>query len=205
MEINKQTIATFPITLTQTLLGWATIAFCVGMVALFGLQFPHSEKLDTVWLIVHLHQYSDPLLSTAAPYLNTKWPSTSVSFLPLAVALGVWLSKLVVNIGLVRLRKVVAKLVPAPKEKVTRRLAGLGIDETEVEGADTEEAREELLKRYREIEDKLKAAKKKQCSFLSVDVVGSTQMKAGERDASIAATFQAYEEMIKKIFKQYGA
>jgi class 3 adenylate cyclase len=204
VEINKQSVAIFPISLIQTVLGWATIAFCVGMVVLFGLQFPHSEKLDTVWLIVQLHNYLDPLLTTVAPYLNTKWPPTSINFLPLAVALGVWLSKLAVNVGLTRARQTVAKWVPAPRQKVAQR-AGLSMDETEIEGADTEEAREELLKRYREIEGKLKAAKRKQCSFLAVDVAGSTQMKVGEREASIAATFQAYEEMVKKIFKQYGA
>ncbi len=174
------------------------------MVALFGLQWAHNEKLDAVWIIVQLHNYGDPLLTSVAPYLNTKWPPTSINFLPLAVALGVWLMKLAVNVGLSRARKAVAKLVPAPKEKVARSV-GLAIDETEIEGADTEEAREELLKRYREIEGKLKAAKRKTCSFLAVDVAGSTQMKVGEREVSINATFQAYEEMVKKIIKQYGS
>ena len=122
MEMNKQSLATFPITAVQTVLGWATIAFCVGLVMLFGLQFPHSEKLDTVWLIVHLHNYLDPLLTTVAPYLNTKWPPTSINFLPLAVALGVWLTKLMVNVGLTRLRRAVAKLVPAPKEKTGKSM-----------------------------------------------------------------------------------
>ncbi|MGE5325949.1 MAG: protein kinase domain-containing protein [Deltaproteobacteria bacterium] len=211
--MNKQNLATFPITAVQTAVGWATIVFCVGMALLFGLQWVHNPKLDSLWVIIQLHNHGDPLLSSIAPYLNTKWPPTpsegasgpSISFLPLAVALGVWVVKLVLNLGLVRARKAVAKLVPAPKEKTARRLAGLGMDETEIEGADTEEAREELLKRYREIEGKLKAAKRKTCSFLAVDVAGSTQMKVNEREASIAATFQAYEEMVKKIFKQYGA
>jgi class 3 adenylate cyclase len=204
VEMNKQSVATFPITLIQTVLGWATIAICVGLVLLFGLQFPHSQKLDTVWLVVNLHNYADPFLERIGPYLNTKWPPVGVSFLPLAVALGIWMVKLVLNVGLTRLRRAVAKLVPLPKEAVARR-TGLTLDETEIEGADTEEAREALLKRYRDIEGKLKASKRKMCSFLAVDVAGSTQMKVGEREASIAATFQAYEEMVKKIFKQYGA
>jgi class 3 adenylate cyclase len=205
VEINKQSLATLPITFIQTILGWATIAVCVGLVLLFGLQFPHSQKLDTVWVIAQLRNYGDPLLSTAAPYLNTKWPpTTSVSFLPLAVALGIWIVKLILNVGLTKIRRAVAKLVPLPKEQAARR-TGLSLDETEIEGAETEEAREELLKRYRDIEGKLKAAKRKQCSFLAIDVAGSTQMKVGEREAAIAATFQAYEEMVKKIFKQYGA
>jgi class 3 adenylate cyclase len=204
VEVNKRSIATFPIALVQTLVGWAAIAVCVGLVILFGLQFPHSPKLDTLWLVTHLHQYGDPLLGEIAPYLNSKWPLNSISFVPLAVALGVWAVKLVLTLGLTRARRGVAKLIPAEKGKGGQASRGL-MDETEIAGADTAEAREQLLKRYREIEGKLKAAKRKRCSFLSIDIVGSTQMKVGERETEISATFQAYEEMLKKIFKQYGA
>jgi class 3 adenylate cyclase len=71
--------------------------------------------------------------------------------------------------------------------------------------ADSERARAALLKRYREIENALKSARRKRCTFLSLDVVGSTQMKVGEKETDVAVTFQAYMEMLKTIFEQYGA
>jgi class 3 adenylate cyclase len=37
-----------------------------------------------------------------------------------------------------------------------------------------------------------------------MDVVGSTKMKVDERPTAIAATFQAYEELVKKNFAAYG-
>jgi class 3 adenylate cyclase len=204
VEVNKRSLATLPITILQTAIGWSAIAFCVGMVVLFGLQFPHSPKLDGLWLVTQLRYYGDPLLTDIAPYLNSHWPLNTLSFVPLAVALGAWVAKLGVNLGLNKIRKGVISLIPAAKGKGGRAVAGL-MDETEIGGADTAEAREQLLKRYREIEGKLKSAKRKRCSFLSIDIVGSTQMKVGERETEISATFQAYEEMLKKIFKQYGA
>jgi class 3 adenylate cyclase len=204
VKFNKRSLAILPIAIIQTAVGWATIAICVGLFILFGLQFPHSSKLDTVWLVTHLRFYGDPILGEIAPYLNSKWPLNSVSFVPLAVALGVWVAKLVLNLGFTQVRRGVAKLVPVEKGKGARATGSL-MEETEIAGADTAEAREQLLKRYREIEGKLKSAKRKRCSFLSIDIVGSTQMKVGERETEISATFQAYEEMLKKIFKQYGA
>lgn len=204
MEVNKRSVATFPIAFLQRVVSWATIALCVGLVILFGLQFPHSPKLDTVGLVTRLRFYGDPILGDIAPYLNSRWPLNSVSFVPLAVALGVWVANLVLNSGLTRVRRGVARLIPVEKGKGVQAVGGL-MDEPDIGAADTAEAREQLLKRYREIEGKLKAAKRKRCSFLSIDIVGSTQMKVGERETEISATFQAYEEMAKKIFKQYGA
>jgi class 3 adenylate cyclase len=204
VQVDKRSLATFPITILQTLIGWAAIIFCAGLVILFFLQFNHSPKLDTLWVVTQLHLYGDPLLTDIAPYFNSKWPLSSLSFVPLAVALIGFGVKLGANAALTRARKGIAGLIPAEKGKAVRAAAGLG-EETEIGGADTAEARDQLLKRYREIEGKLRAAKRKRCSFLSIDIVGSTQMKVGERETEISSTFDAYEEMLKKIFKQYGA
>src|SRR5512143_683413 len=132
--MNKQKLATFPITAIQSAVGWGAIVICAGLVLLFGLQWTHNPKLDQVWVIVRVHNYLDPILTGIAPYLNTVWPpkaaegagGPSVSFLPLAVALGVWVAKLILNQGFVQARKTVAKLVPLPKEKAARRVPGLG-------------------------------------------------------------------------------
>lgn len=51
----------------------------------------------------------------------------------------------------------------------------------------------------------VKAPRKRRCALLSVDVVGSSSMKEGESKTAIAVTFQAYEEMIKKILRDLGA
>lgn len=203
MEINKRSLAVFPIALIQNVIGVMLIAICIGLVLLFGLQFPHSGKLDAIWLVVHLHLNGDPFLGEVGTYLNSPWPSSSVSFIPLVVALALWAVKLVVDMGFMRVRRLVTRLIRVKKAEA--HLVGLPGEEEELVGAETEQARDQLLKRYREIEGKLKAAKRKRCTFLSVDIAGSAHMKLGEPETNIAVTFHAYEEMVKKIFKQYGA
>ncbi len=68
--------------------------------------------------------------------------------------------------------------------------------------------REQLLRRYRDIEKKLQAgqaAGRKKCAFLSLKVVGSAEMKIGEKNTQIGKSFEAFDEMLGKIFRQYGA
>jgi class 3 adenylate cyclase len=184
----------------------AFIAAIVAFVILFGLQFPHSPKLDSLWLVIQIRKWGNPVVAEPASWFGLAWPAGSISFLPLPIALVTWGVKLTVDGLFLRGTRWLGKLAPVSYAGISGSgLAGLpGFDNVEV-SADSEEARENLLKRYREIEKALKAAKRKECTFLSIDVVGSTEMKMGEAATQIAATFQAYEEMLKKIFDQYGA
>lgn len=209
MKVTARSISLFSVSAIQRIIGIALIAAIVGFLILFGLQFPHSSKLDALWPVLRLRQHGDPVIAGAGSWFNLAWPSSSWSFLPLGLAFAAWIVKIVVDAILLRSHRLLGKLLPAPQLAVagdmglgSPELAGLGLDAL---GADSEQARDQLLKRYREIEGALKASKRKRCTFLSIDVVGSTQMKVGERETEIAATFQAYEEMLRKIFEQYGA
>jgi class 3 adenylate cyclase len=206
VEFSKHTAVDLPVRLVQFAIGILLIAAGLGFVILFGLQFSHSSRIDGTWIIGQIHLYQDPMVSEVASWFDTRWPSSSLSFVPLGVALASWGCKILLDMAFLRVRRVLRRLVPPPRPAVALDAATMGLfagDSTI--SADSEHAREELLKRYREIESALKSAKRKRCAFLSVDIVGSTQMKIGERDADIGATFQAYEEMLKKIFEQYGA
>jgi class 3 adenylate cyclase len=183
------------------------IAAIIAPLILFGLQFPHSSKLDDFRLIGILHRIGDPVIAQLGSWFRIAWPSpSSKSLFPLGVAFVFWLVKIGVDAILLRSYRLFGRLAPAPG------LAGaeggsmpLGQLDSGAISADSERARAELLRRYREIENALKAAKRKRCSFLSIDVIGSTAMKVGERETDVAATFQAYTELLKKIFEQYGA
>jgi len=120
--------------------------------------------------------------------------------------LALWLITLAFDSGVIWTQRLVNILIPAP---ALAKDSFRGPDLT-AEGADmispmTEQEREELLRRYRDIQKALKSSKRKKCAFLAVDVVGSTKMKVGEKETDIAATFQAYEEMLKKTFDKFGA
>ena len=207
MNASIRPFVLYPITTLRRIVDITLTLAIVSTLILFGLQFPHSSRLETTWLIVQLHHFGDPVIAGVGSWFSINWPpSSSLSLLPIGVALGVWGIKIVIDAAFMRTHKLVSKLLPQPAVAAgalgTPELAELGGD---VVTADSEQERGQLLKRYREIEKALKTSKRKQCSFLSIDVVGSTQMKVGEKETDIAATFQAYEEMLRKVFEQYGA
>ncbi len=51
----------------------------------------------------------------------------------------------------------------------------------------------------------VKAARRRRCTLLSVEVVDSARLKREENKTALAFTFQAYEEMLKKVFRDLGA
>jgi class 3 adenylate cyclase len=207
-----RTLVTFPIRTIQRLVDLALILSIICFLILFGLQFPHSARLDEVSWVVKLRQAGTPVIAHPAAWVGLDWPaSTTMSFsifLPLLFAFGVWLFKIAVDATFLAGLRYATRATRKGEGVAGAEGAGVAAFRTGAlfpARADTEEARDELLRRYREIEAALKSAKRKRCTFLSVDVVGSTTMKIGERDTEIAATFQAYEEMLREIFDQYGA
>ncbi len=204
MAVTKRSAILFSVRAVQRTIGLALTLALLGFLAVFGLQFPHSPRLDALWLTTHLHQWGDPLLGAVAPWFNLSWPTSSKSVLPIGAAAAAWIVKIIVDMVLIGAHRKLAKLLPAPKVAGAQAFGIAGLED-EAAGAESQQAQEKLLKQYREIETRLKGAKQKRCAFLSVDVVGSTQMKVGETPTRVSATFQAYEEMMKKIFEQYGA
>jgi class 3 adenylate cyclase/tRNA A-37 threonylcarbamoyl transferase component Bud32 len=188
----------------QALTSWTLTLVIGGMVVLFGLQFAHAPKLDTWIVIVNLHRYGDPFLAEIGSWAGVVWPPPPLTwgFLPLVVALLIWLLKVVAESGFQKLQEVVGaglggKEGEKKEDTVIGQLHGRPLD--------SKRSREDLLKRYRELESALKSSTRKRCAFLSIDVVGSTKMKQGETETAIAATFQAYEELLNRVFEEHGA
>jgi len=185
----------------------------LGFLALFGLKFDHPPKWDSFWTIVRLHGLGDPILNQLDAWLE--WPA-AIRWYPFALAVLILLARSMVDSRLEKLQKGLTKTKPRP--------APLGVSPmatpppavyvpaapsvpsvVDTIPPESEHAREELLKRYREIEEALKSSRRKQCTFLSIDLVESTQMKSGAGDTEITVSFRAYEDMLKRVFRQYGA
>ena len=204
MAASASTAVLFPLKALRRVLGWALLLAVGGFLVLFGLQFSHAPKLDTLWVVIQLRQYGDPLLKSVGPFVGVAWPAEpSYSFLPLVLALAAWGLKVGSDAGFLWLLKTADNLLTGKEKKEAEEEALIpGLSGMK---ADSKRSREELLKRYRELESALKSSKRKRCAFLSTDVVGSTKMKDGEQETDIAATFQAYEELLKHIFEEHGA
>jgi class 3 adenylate cyclase/tRNA A-37 threonylcarbamoyl transferase component Bud32 len=182
----------------------------VGFLALFGLQFHHPAKWDAFGPVVQLHNWGDPVLSQLDAWLE--WPP-AVRWYPLALAILFWIGRATAEAKLQGLLKTLTKpkVRPAPLGVSPLRTPPPILQPKSTPSVldtlppDSEQAREELLKRYREIEEALKSSRRKQCTFLAVDLVDSTHMKEGHGSTEITVSFRAYEDMVKKVFKQYGA
>ncbi len=171
---------------------------------LFGMQLPHPPAWDEAWLTLQLQGLGDPFVASVAAWTGLQWPNPdSTSFLPLGLALATWSLKLALTAGFM---PVLAALRPRVDPTTQPVEPEIFLDEQAMATAvDSEHARESLLKRYREIEGALKAAKRKRCAFLSIDVAGSTLMKENEQEMAVSVTFQAYMDMLEDIFERYGA
>ena len=162
----------------------------VAALALFALQWVHVDALTHAWLVLQLHRFGDPPMARLATMLHM---TGAKMWVPL-VAAGIVYVVIMLSDRLFGFahRAIVAVRHPVAKAKAQP------VTPTDVQ---SEEDRAKLYKEYRKIEAALKEAKKRQCTFLSVDVVGSTGMKQGENELAITATFRAYEELLKRTFK----
>lgn len=184
-------IASFVLDGLHRIVNLALSLAILGSLLLFGVQFLHAPAFEQSWPVVGLHHYGDPLVSRVTSLLHL--PKLKF-YMPLALTAIIYLVILVSDRifgllhGFIQMIQVAGvrrpKTAPAASGKI-----------------ETEQAREQLYKEYRKIEKSLKEAAKKRCSFLSVDVVGSTGMKDGETEIAITATFRAYEELLKRTFK----
>lgn len=222
MPGGSRSITLFFFGAMQRLVKLALSLAVLGFLVRFGLTFSHASKLDSAWLIVRLRQLADPLIAEVGSWFNLSWPSSASpeKYLPLGLAIGVWIVLASVNQTLLKGRRLLEESLPGGRaSEPSRPMVGASLHRSGSQPAptaapaapeldsspDSAKGREQLLKQLREIEKALKTAKRKCCAFLSIDVVGSTQMKGGESATAIAASFQAYEEMLRKIFEQHGA
>ena len=176
----------------------------VFLIRLFGVLSPTAD-INNWALVISLRKSLDPVLTAAGAVVGLKWPAEAgpARFFPLAPAVAAYGVKVLLRRGLDLWRWQV--LESAAVSKARRRGAAPDFEEEAALSADSWKAREQLLKQYRSIEQKLHSVQKRRCALLNIDVVGSTKMKTGETPTSIAASFQAYEELLRRIFQKNKA
>jgi class 3 adenylate cyclase/tRNA A-37 threonylcarbamoyl transferase component Bud32 len=188
--------------LLHTIVEFIFWAMILALLIRLAITLNPSAGMNNGALLVALRRNLDPVLTSLGTAVGLRWPAESglAPYFPLALATVVFAIKVVLGrgLGLWRFRV----LEPAEPKRAPKRRSSQG--ETDLV-SDSRQSRDELLKQYREIEKKLQSARKTNCAFLNVDVVGSTRMKTGETPTAIAASFQAYEELLRRIFQQNKA
>ena len=190
----------------------------LGFAVVFALQFEHSSDFEAMWVVASLHTFVDPLMNEARA-LFEMFPATVpyLRYLPVALLAVTWMIKSTVDTFLLGLQRKMMKakkaaappplpmpinlgaMAPAASRAGSRpmpTLAGLP--------PESERGRQELLRRYREIEHAVKAAPRKHCTFLSIDIIRPSQLKAGADDTAITLSFRAYEDLVRAALDEYS-
>lgn len=187
-------------------IGLGAYAIALAYLAMLGFEFVAAPKLAQSAVMLRADHLLAPSVRAVSSWAGWHWPpGESKNFAPLILAIAVVFARTVLDGLLLRLDFAIRRIFKKPVRVRYRADEAHAPERNHYKlSAETEQQRAVLLKRYREIEDALKSASKKSCTFLSIDVVGSTKMKVGERKTAIDATFQAYEELVRRTFDSYG-
>jgi class 3 adenylate cyclase len=189
----------------RTVVSYAGGIIAIAYVVLFAFEFFHAPNIERSAAFAAMRRMLSPSVAGVSHAFGWKWPvSGAFNAAPLILAVVVIFVRGFIEGLIARLEYSLGRTAaPARRQIVPAQDAGVAI--TRYAGAaETEQQRAALLKRFRQIEDSLRASERKACTFVSIDVVGSTKMKVDERPTAIAATFQAYEEMVKQTFEAHG-
>jgi class 3 adenylate cyclase len=188
----------------------AFVAAIGALLVLFGLQFPHAAKLDSLWLVQKLHLWGDPALAEVASEFDWAWPSTGISFLPIGGGFVVLAAKIGWDTLMLWLTRFVQKQFPLPDESLALSASassqGISVSSTLLAlAAVSDKAMAKIQRRYVRVERQLSATKPRWCAFLSVGVVDAEEMKLGAPPEKVTRSFNAYEEMLEEVFRFTGA
>jgi class 3 adenylate cyclase len=209
---NKKTGAYALLALSA--LRFAVDAACVlaigGLLVLFGLQFPHAAKIDTLWPARQVHAWGDPALAEMGSRFGWGWPSNAISLLPIGGGLVLLAVKVGFDAFLFRLTRFVEKRLPLPEESLALSASasskGISVSSTLLAlAAVSDKAMAKIQRRYLRVERRLQATKPRWCAFLSIGVVDAEGMKLGAPAEKVARSFTAYEEMLEGVFRVTGA
>lgn len=155
---------------------------------LFAAGFFRGSAIAGLWPVVQLHHFGDPIVASVAALL----PAAARMYAALLLAAIIYAVMLIAD----RLFSAARRSAEKPRSAAVKGKAAPAATTVE-----SEKARDKLLAEYQQIEKTLMDAKRRRCTFLSVDVVNSTGIKSGESQVAVTASFRAYEELLRKTFK----
>jgi hypothetical protein len=189
----------------KLILDAALVIGIAALLILFGLQFPHTARIDSFGLIQKLHLWGDPVLGAAASKFGWTWPATGISFLPIGGGFALLAVKIGWDAVMLRLTRLVQKRLPLPEKSLALSTSassqGISVSSTLLALATvSDKAMAKIQRRYARVERQLAATKPRWCAFLSIGVVDAEAMKLGADSEKVARSFHAYEAMLEEIF-----
>jgi class 3 adenylate cyclase len=192
--------------LARTAVNVAGGVIAIAYLVLFAFEFMHAPNIERSAAFAAMRRLLSPSVAGVSHAFGWPWPrSGAFNAAPLILAVVAIFVRGFVEGLIARLEYTLGRTAAPPRRQLVPASAATGSVAPRYAGVvETEQQRAALLKRFRQIEDSLRSTERKACTFVSIDVVGSTKMKVDERPTAIAATFQAYEELVKQAFEAHG-
>ncbi len=172
----------------------------LGFGVIFALQFPHSQQFEAMWVVVTLHGFVDPLMNEVkrlfemfpglGPYL--KW-------LPLALVVVTWIIKSTIDTNLLQWQK---RLMKAQKAAAPAALPMAVNTHAAVNPVASPYSTNPGVAAPAAPGTYAGRAPRRLCTFLALEVVQPNQMRSGHDEATIAASFQAYEGYVRGLLEE---
>ena len=187
----------------------ALVVAMAASLALFGLQFPHAARIDSLWLVPKLHLWGDPALGWVASRFGWTWPEEALSLLPIGVGFALLMAKIVLDGLFSGMRKLAQKIYPLPDETLALSTSasskGISVSSTLLAlAAVSDKANAKVRRRYERLEQRLDHAKRRHCAFLSMAVVDAVEMKQGAEREKVSRSFDSYEASVEEVLRQTG-
>ena len=169
----------------NTVLSLLILAFLI----LFAVAFIHINGITDAWPVVQLHHFGDPIVTGVGRLL----PLPARAYAPLLLAAIIYLVMVISDRLFAAAHGAITSTRPEQSSKKKTAQTTPSVE--------SEKTRAQLYNEYHKIEKALQDAKRRRCTFLSVDVVGSTAIKSGESEIAVTSTFRAYENLLRRTFR----
>lgn len=180
-------------------------AVTIGYAVLFAFEFFHASNIEHASTFVLMKRTLTPSVIAVSRWFSWSWPrGNSPNFAPAILAVATMIVSAFLESIILRPDYTLRRMIKPKRRRPSTPAASGGVMGRYAGTVDTEQRRAALLQQFREIEESLRLVELKTCAFVSIDVVGSTKMKLGEQATPIAATFQAYDELVRRAFAGYG-
>jgi class 3 adenylate cyclase len=172
--------------------------YALACVALFAMSLLTTDQLRNLQGVVPwLRNTLGPGLDLADSLIPFPLVFDDSDFLPLALAIGVYIIQLAVCTGLERLE---ARLRTIIERKPTAVQEAIKLPQQRLI-TPASASRMSLLREYAVAKRMLSEAQR-EMAFLAADVVGSTKMKQGEEKITIEHAFAEYKKFLDRIFRE---
>jgi class 3 adenylate cyclase len=176
-------------------------AYILSLLFIFVTPLLKADRLAGMAFVQWIHRAVDPLLRFVMELVSFDFTAGRFNFLPAGLAVAVYILQQIISGRLHSLEGWIEKpLLEATKAGSLHAVAG-ALQAAGHSGA-MDASRMSLLRQYAAAKKVLGEARR-QMAFLSIDVAGSTRMKAGEDKLVIEHAFSEYKKFLERIFREF--